>query len=120
MGDIDMKTIIDIENAMKKLFNSVVIDKMYDITIPCDIVSGDTNITEIRLIEVEPSKFEIAIQTTRFYHRSYYYGRKDLQKHITKLYEDACNNKQSKKKGKQKKDSKCIKNLCISAHHNIK
>ena len=30
MGDIDMKTIIDIENAMKKLFNSVVIDKMYD------------------------------------------------------------------------------------------
>ena len=120
MGDVDMKTIMNIENAMKKLFNTVVVDKIYDITIPCDIVSDDTNITEIQLIEIEPNKFELAIQTTRFYHRSYYHSKKELHGHITSLYEDANSIKHSKKKNRDKDKSKYIQKVCISAHHNIK
>lgn len=118
---MNMKTMMNIENAMKKLFNAVVINKIYDITIPCNIVSGDTNITEIQLIETEPNKFELAIQTTRFYHRSYYYGKKELCGHITSLYKNANTIKHSgKKKHREKDEEKYIKQVCISAHHNVK
>lgn len=104
-----MKISVNVEDAMQRLFNSVIVKKNYDVIIPCDIVSGDTKISEIQLVETEPGKFELLIQTTRFYHRSYYYGKKELRRHITMLYEDASCFLNSKKKRSTKRYDDKIK-----------
>lgn len=84
-----MSILVNVEDAMKELFTSVVMRKIYDVSIQCDIESGDTTISEIQLAEIKPGKFELLIRTTRFYHRSYYHSKKELCRHITNLYESA-------------------------------